>query len=89
MEESAHEMVLVYDAKRQAWQTSFSEGRIIRLYYLPYEGEHMFEIDEGHRLSSWPRPEDSQWFVIGSRARIEHTVGEPPQVLRIWIGGPA
>jgi len=82
-------MVLVYDAKRQAWQTAFAVGRITRLYYLPYEGEHMFEIDEGQRRSSWPRPDDSSWFVVGWRARIEHTQGEHPEVLRIWIGDAA
>jgi hypothetical protein len=82
-------MVLVYDAKRQAWQTSFSEGRITRLYFLPYEGEHMFEIEEGEQRSRWPRPGDSSWFVVGWRARVEHTTGQHPEVLRIWVGGPA
>ncbi len=86
MEDSADEMVLVFDAKRQAWQTGFSEGRITRLYFLPYEGEHMFEIDEGERVSSWLRPGSSPWFVVGRRARIEHTCGQHPEVLRIWVG---
>ena len=89
MADSSHEMVLVYDAKRQAWQTAFSEGRITRLFYLPYEGEHMFEIDEGERRSSWPRPSDSSWFVVGWRARVEHTKDENPEVLKIWIGDTA
>jgi hypothetical protein len=89
MGDSTKEMVLVYDAKRQAWQTAFSEGCITRLYWLPYEGEHMFEIDEGDRRSSWPRPWDSTWFVVGWRARVEHTCGKHPEVLKIWIGGPA
>lgn len=80
--------VLVYDAKRSAWQAAFSEGRITRLYYLPYEGEHMFEIDKGAQRSSWPCPGDNSWFVVGWRARIEHTRGVNPQVLRIWIVGP-
>jgi len=40
MGDSTHEMVLVYDAKRQVWQNAFSEGRITRLYYLPHVGEH-------------------------------------------------
>lgn len=48
----------------------------------------MFEIDEGERLSSWPRP-DSEWFVVGRRARVEHTRGEQPEVLSIWIGDVA
>jgi hypothetical protein len=85
MEDSAHDMVLVYDARRPAAQSAFSEGGITRLYYLPYEGEHMFEIDEGEQRSSWPRPSDSSWFAVGWRARIEHTQGEHPEVLRIWI----
>ena len=89
MGDSADEMVLVYDTKRQAWQTALSEGRITRLYFLPYEGDHMFEIDEGDRLSSWPHPEDSKWFVVGRRARVEHTRGEHPDVLRIWVGDAA
>jgi hypothetical protein len=85
MEDSAHEMVLAFDSKCQAWQTAISEGQITRLYFLPYEGEHMFEIDEGGCRSSWPRPSDSAWFVVGYRARIEHTQGEHPKVLRVWI----
>ena len=88
MGEPADNMVLVYDAKRQASHTAFSEGRISRLYFLPYEGEHMFDIEEGDRRSSWPRASDSEWFVVGWRARVEHTQGEHPQVLRIWIAGP-
>jgi hypothetical protein len=82
-------MVLVYNAKHEVGQTSFSEGCISRLYYLPYEGDHMFEIDEGKRRSSWPRLGDSSWFVVGWRARVEHTRGQHPQVLRIWIGEQA
>ena len=89
MGDSKHEMVLVYDSKRQSRQTAFSEGRITRLYYLPYEGEHMFEIDEGEQRSSWPRPGDSTWFVVGWHVRIEHTRGEHPDVLKIWIGDAA
>lgn len=89
MDSSTHDMVLAYDAKRQTHERSFSDGRITRLYYLPYEGEHMFEIDEGARRSSWPRPSENPWFVVGYRARIEHTRGEHPEVLRIWIGQEA
>jgi hypothetical protein len=81
-------MLLVYDAKRSTGQTTFSEGCITRLYYLPYEGEHMFEIDEGERRSSWLRLGDDSWFVVGWRARVEHTQGEHPEPLRIWIAGP-
>jgi hypothetical protein len=86
MKDSTHGMVLVYDTKRQARQTALSEGRITRLYYLPYEGEHMFEIDEGERCSSWQRLGDSSWFVVGWHARVEHTQGEHPEVIKIWIG---
>ena len=78
-------MVLAYDAKREAPHAAFSEGRITRIYY---EGEHMFEIEEEERWSSWPRPGDSSWFVVGWRARIEHTRARHPEVLRIWIAGP-
>jgi hypothetical protein len=86
MPDSTHEMVLAYDSRRHESGTAFSEGRITRLYFLPYEGDHMFEFDEGGRCSSWPRPGDSSWFVVGRRARVEHTRGEQPEVLRIWIG---
>jgi hypothetical protein len=86
MRDSTTDMVLVYDSKRNEKRVSFSEGRITRLYFLPYEGDHMFEIDERGRLSCWPRPADSTWFVVGWRARVEHTRGEQPEVLRIWIG---
>jgi hypothetical protein len=89
MGDLTHDMVLVYDAKRKAWQTALSEGCITRLYYLPYEGEHMFEIDEGERRSSWLRLGDDSWFVVGWRARVEHTRGEHPEVLKIWIGAAA
>ncbi|MEI7732628.1 MAG: hypothetical protein WCO56_23855 [Verrucomicrobiota bacterium] len=82
-------MVLVYNAKRKARRTAFAEGRITRLYFLPYEGEHMFEIDDGRRRSSWPRSSDSTWFVVGWHARIEHTRDEQPEVLKIWIGEAA
>lgn len=60
---------------------------IFRVPYSVSEGEHMFEIDEGERRTSWPRPGDSSWFVVGYHARIEHTQGDKPEVLRIWIGG--
>lgn len=86
MGDSTHDLVLVYDAKRKAQQTALSDGRISRLYYIPYEGEHMFEIDDGQSRSSWPRPGDSSWFVVGRRARVEHTQGEHPEVFKIWIG---
>jgi hypothetical protein len=88
MGDPTHQMVLVYDAKRQLLE-AFSEGRITRLYNLPYEGDHMFEIDEGERRSSWPRRGDSSWFVVGWHARIEHTPGERQELLRVRVGGPA
>ena len=87
--DSTPDMVLVYEAKRSARQTYISEGRITRLFYVPYEGEHMFEIDDGQRQSNWPRLGEGSWFVVGWRARVEHTRGEHPEVLRIWIGNAA
>jgi hypothetical protein len=86
---SANDLVLAYNTKLQATRTLISSGRITRLYYLPYEGEHMFEINEGEQRSSWPRPGDSPWFVVGYFARIEHTQGDHPRVIRIWIGDVA
>ena len=78
--------ILAYDSKRPTGHIAISEGKITRLYYAPYEGEHMFEIDEGECRTSWPRPGDNPWFVVEYRARIEHTQGERPEALRIWIG---
>ena len=89
MGDSTHDMVLVYDARREEQHTAFSEGRITRLFFLPYEGDHMFEIADGDRRTRWPRPGDSDWFVVGRRARVEHTHADSPEVLRIWIGDVA
>jgi hypothetical protein len=86
MGDTSHDMVLIYDSRRHGQHTAFSEGRITRLYFLPYEGDHMFDIEDGDRCTSWPRPCDSDWFVVGRRARVEHTRGEPPEVLKIWVG---
>jgi hypothetical protein len=83
---STNDMVLAYNAKRRVRRTAISEGNITRLYFLPYEGEHMFEIDEGECRSSWVKLGDDSWFVVGWRARIEHTLGKNPEVLGIWIG---
>ncbi len=89
MGDTSHEMVLVYDSRRKEQHAVFSEGRITRLFFLPYEGDHMFEIEDGDRRTSWPRPGDSDWFVVGRRVRVEHTRGEQPEVFRIWIGDVA
>jgi hypothetical protein len=89
MDESTREMVLAYDSGRRESSSACSEGRITRLYFLSYEGEHMFEMDEGERRSSWPRRGDSTWFLVGRRARVEHTGGAHPEVIRIWIGNAA
>ncbi|HZV35552.1 MAG TPA: hypothetical protein VFB72_13345 [Verrucomicrobiae bacterium] len=87
--ELKNEMVLAYDSKREIAQREVSKGQITRVYFLPYEGEHMFEIDEGERRSSWPRPKDNPWFIVGYFAEVEHTKGKNPDVLRIWIGTQA
>jgi hypothetical protein len=89
MGDKSHDMVLVYDSRRKERDSAFSEGRITRLYFLPYEGDHMFEIEDGGGCTSWPRPGDSDWFVVGRRARIEHTRSASPEVLKIWIGDVA
>ena len=70
-----------------------SEGRITELFYAPYEGEHMFRLDDGKRTTAWVRQGEDSWFVVGRRARVEHIVfhvpppiGDMPVVTRIWIG---
>jgi len=69
-----------------------SEGRISKLFYIPYDGEHRFELDEGAHRSSWTRFGDDSWYVVGRRARVEHVVfrslrfGGIPLVTKIWIG---
>ena len=69
-----------------------SEGRISRLFFYPHDGEHMFELNEGARRSTWVRQGDGTWYTVGWRAKVEqvvfHTpppVGPVPVVTRIWI----
>jgi hypothetical protein len=73
-----------------------SEGRISRLFFYPHAGEHMFELNEGARRSSWVRQGDDSWYIVGWRARVEQVVfhapppvGALPVVTRIWIGNAA
>jgi hypothetical protein len=82
--------------QRGEWPTHISEGRISRLFFYPHDGEHMFEIDEGARRSSWVRQGDDTWYKVGWRAKVEQVVfhaplpvGPMPLVTRIWIGNAA
>ena len=75
---------------------SVAEGRISELFYAPYEGEHMFRLDEGERTSAWVRQGDDSWYVVGRFAKVErvifrvpHPIGDMPIVTRIWIGDDA
>ena len=72
---------------------TIAEGRITELFYAPYEGEHMFRLDEVASQSSWVRQGDESWYAVGRRAKIErvvfhapHPIGDMPVVTRIWIG---
>jgi hypothetical protein len=82
--------------QRGEWPVHVAEGRISRLFFYPHDGEHMFELNEGGRRSSWVRHGDDTWYHIGWRAKVEqavfHTpppVGPVPVVTRIWIGNAA
>ena len=82
--------------QRGAWPVHVAEGRISRLFFYPHDGEHMFELDEGARHSTWIRRGDDSWYTVGWRAKVEqvvfHTpppVGPVPVVTRIWIGHAA
>jgi hypothetical protein len=79
--------------ERGEWPVHISEGRIRRLFVNPHGGEHMFELDEGARLSTWVRQGDDTWYTVGWHARVEQVVfhmpppvGAVPVVTRIWIG---
>ena len=69
-----------------------SEGCISKLFFVAYDGEHRFELNEGSRQSSWVRYGDDSWYAVGRHARVEHVVfrslrfGGIPVVTRIWIG---
>jgi hypothetical protein len=71
----------------------FFEGHIAEFFYAPYEGEHMFRLDEAKQKSTWARLGDDSWYVLGRRAKIErivfhisHLIEDTPVVTRIWIG---
>ncbi len=73
--------------------TSVVMGRITELFYAPYEGEHMFRIDEGKTTSAWERLGDHSWYAVGRLAKIEkatfqvaYPIGDMPITTRIWIG---
>ena len=79
--------------QRGEWPAHISEGRISRLFFYPYNGEPMFELDEGAQRSTWVRQGDDSWYTVGWGARVErvvfHTpppVHDVPVVTRIWIG---
>jgi hypothetical protein len=69
-----------------------SKGRISKLFFVPYEGEHRFELNEGARQSSWVRCGDESLYSVGRRARVEHVVfrsqrfGGISVVTKIWVG---
>ena len=82
--------------QRGEWPAHISEGRISRLFFSPHDGEHLFELDEGAKRTTWVRQGDNSWYTVGWRARVEqvvfHTpppVGPVPVVTRIWIGNAA
>ncbi len=82
--------------QRGEWPVHISDGRISRLFFYPHGGQHMFELDEGARRSTWVRQGDDSWYTVGWHARVEqvvfHTpppVRDVPVVTRIWIGNPA
>jgi hypothetical protein len=75
---------------------SIAEGYISEVFFAPYEGEHMFRLDEGTRQSSWVRHGDESWYAVGRSAKVEsvvfhapHPIGNMPLVTRIWIGRDA
>jgi hypothetical protein len=89
------------DAQWQAYlrgerHANLAEGRIAELFYLPYEGEHMFRLDEGARQSSWVRRGDESWYAVGRHVKVEsvtfrapHPIGDMPVITRIWVGPDA
>jgi hypothetical protein len=82
--------------QRGEWPAHISEGRISKLFFYAHDGEHMFELDEGAKRTTWVRQGDDTWYTVGWRAKVEqvvfHTplpVGPLPVVTRIWIGSAA
>ncbi|HZQ45386.1 MAG TPA: hypothetical protein VFC07_00120 [Verrucomicrobiae bacterium] len=66
------------------------EGRIATLFYTRYEGEHCFMLDDEGQTSSWVRPGDPSWYIVGRRVKIEQItfgapfpIGERPVVTKI------
>ena len=82
--------------QRGEWPVHISEGRISRLFFYPDGGEHMFELNEEVRRSTWVRQGDDSWYKVGWRAKVEQVVfrtpppvEQVPVVTRIWIGNAA
>jgi hypothetical protein len=74
-------------------KSSVADGKISELFYAPYEGEHMFRLDEGNKTSAWIRFGDNAWYAIGRSAKVEcakfrvsEPIGDMLIVTRIWIG---
>ena len=73
------------------YASSISEGRIVKLFYASYEGEHMFVLDDGVKQQSWSRDPNDDRFLVGRNARVETVVFCVPQigdmltVTRMWL----
>ena len=50
--------------QRGEWPVHVAEGRISRLFFYLHGGEHMFELDEGVRRSSWVRQGNDSWYRV-------------------------
>jgi hypothetical protein len=82
--------------ERGKLRAKIAEGRITKLFFAPYDGEHYFEIDDGKRRQSWIRRGDASLYAIGRHARVEYlifrrwffwgTVSAIPVASKIWIG---
>jgi hypothetical protein len=82
--------------KRGEWPVQVFEGRISKVSFNAYDAQHLFELDEGMRKTTWVRQGDDSWYVVGWRAKVEQVVfqapppiGAVPVVTRIWIGSSA
>lgn len=76
-------------------RTKISEGRITKLFFALYQGEHFFEIDDGKRRRSWIRLGNESWFSAGYWARVEYAdfrvliglrVDSIQVISKIWTG---
>src|SRR5947208_11816441 len=69
-----------------------AEGCVTRLFFSPYDGEQMFEIENGEKRSIYPRQEQDSRFAVGREVAIEIAtfdalvpIGELLLITRIWI----